>query len=206
MKKIIIIGAGGHAKSCIDIIELTKKYEIIGLIDKTLSKGYEISGYCIIGDDSALTILGNDVKYAFIAIGQIKSPNIRIRLYNFLTKHGFKLPRIISPNSYLSKHSIIKNGSILMHNTIINSHSSIGNNCIINNNALIEHDVIVEDHCHISTGAIINGGAYVGEKTFIGSGAVINQNIRIGDSCIIASGAIINEDIPSNSLIKNEQK
>ena len=35
MKKIILIGAGGHAKSCIDVIEsLNKKFKIAGLIEK----------------------------------------------------------------------------------------------------------------------------------------------------------------------------
>ena len=34
-KKIILIGAGGHAESCIDVIESTNKYEIIGLVAKS---------------------------------------------------------------------------------------------------------------------------------------------------------------------------
>ena len=34
MKKIILIGAGGHCKSCIDVIENENKYKIIGVIDK----------------------------------------------------------------------------------------------------------------------------------------------------------------------------
>ena len=38
MKKIILIGAGGHAKSCIDVIELQNKYKIIGLIDNKKKK------------------------------------------------------------------------------------------------------------------------------------------------------------------------
>ena len=38
-KKIILIGAGGHAKSCIDIINAEGKYEIIGLVDNKKKKG-----------------------------------------------------------------------------------------------------------------------------------------------------------------------
>ena len=30
MKNIILIGAGGHSKACIDVIESEKKYKIIG--------------------------------------------------------------------------------------------------------------------------------------------------------------------------------
>ena len=34
MKKIILIGAGGHAESCLDVINLTKKFKILGLLIK----------------------------------------------------------------------------------------------------------------------------------------------------------------------------
>ena len=33
MKKIILIGAGGHCVSCIDVIEMQRKFKIVGLID-----------------------------------------------------------------------------------------------------------------------------------------------------------------------------
>ena len=32
MKKIIIIGCGGHANSCIEIIENSKEFKIYGLV------------------------------------------------------------------------------------------------------------------------------------------------------------------------------
>ena len=37
-KNIILIGAGGHTTSCIDVIEATNKYKIIGLVDKKKKK------------------------------------------------------------------------------------------------------------------------------------------------------------------------
>ena len=40
MKKILIIGCGGHAKSCVEILEKLKEYQIIGLVnrDKHINK------------------------------------------------------------------------------------------------------------------------------------------------------------------------
>ena len=32
-KKIFVVGSGGHAEACIDVIEKQKKFQIIGLID-----------------------------------------------------------------------------------------------------------------------------------------------------------------------------
>ena len=34
-KKLLIIGSGGHAKSCINVIESIKGVKIIGIIDNT---------------------------------------------------------------------------------------------------------------------------------------------------------------------------
>ncbi len=74
MKKIIIIGAGGHAKSCIDVIEKSKKYKIIGLFASKKELGNKVLGYNVIGstlDD--LKKIKKKTKYAFIAIGQNNS-------------------------------------------------------------------------------------------------------------------------------------
>ena len=53
--KILIIGAGGHAKSVIDVIEATKKYKIVGLIDNDIKKrNKKIYKYNILGRDKDL--------------------------------------------------------------------------------------------------------------------------------------------------------
>tara|TARA_Y100001958_G_C21158101_1_gene492629 strand:+ start:377 stop:970 length:594 start_codon:yes stop_codon:yes gene_type:complete len=188
MKKIILIGAGGHAKSCIDVIELTKEYEIFGLIDSTEPHRLDIDGYNIIGDDNDLITIRKNVDHALIAIGQIESPKNRIKLYNLLKKYDYKLPSIRSPRSYISSKSKIGEGTIIMHDVIVNSGSTIGNNCIINNKSLIEHDVTVGNNCHLSTGSIINGNCIVGDNSFIGSGSIIVNDQKILPNSFIKAG------------------
>ena len=139
-KKIILIGAGGHAKSCIDVIESEGKFKIVGLIDNLKKIGTKISGYEVMGKDKELEKFKNLANYAFITIGQIKSPNLREKSFNTLKKYGFKIPYICSPKSIISKHSIIAEGVIVHHGAIINSGTEIGRNCIINTNSLIEHN------------------------------------------------------------------
>ena len=95
-----------------------------------------------------------------------------------LKKIGFCLPTIISPLAYVSKHSFINEGTIIMHQVLVNASVKIGKNCIINTKALIEHDSIIEDNCHISTAAIINGGVRVKEGTFFGSNATSKESIE----------------------------
>ena len=200
MKNIIIIGSGGHAISCIDVIEQTNDYKIRGIINNGNAKNN--TKYPIIGDDSELNKIFLKYQNILIGIGQIKSYTKRKNLYKKLVKIGFNLPSIKSPNSYVSPNSIIGSGNIIMHDVIINANSKIFNNCIINSKALLEHDTLVESNTHISTGAIINGGVLIGEGSFIGSGCIINENVKIGKNCIIGSGMIIKKNVPSNEIIK----
>jgi sugar O-acyltransferase (sialic acid O-acetyltransferase NeuD family) len=202
MDEIILIGSGGHARSCIDVIEASGSFKIAGLVEKDKSSKNENLGYKIIGTDQDLSKLRLKYEYALITVGQIKSPKVRINLFNKLLKLDFKFPVIVSPKAYVSKHSKISKGTIIMHGVIINANALIGENCIINNKVLVEHDAKIADACHISTGAIINGGVSIGKKTFIGSGVVSKENISIGSNCIIGSGVSLKENVPNNQKIK----
>ncbi len=191
MKNILIIGGGGHCKSVIDVIELTGEYKIYGIIDISEKVGQKVLGYEIIGTEEDLEKYRNDVELAFIAIGFINSVELRVRIYNKLKQLNFKLPVIISPLAYVSKHSFIEEGTIVMHYAVINAGAKIGKNCIINTKALIEHDVIIGDFCHISTGAIINGGVIVGKYSFVGSNATTKQYIKIMENSFIKAGTVV---------------
>jgi len=195
MDKILLIGAGGHARSCIDVLEEENQFEIAGLIEKGERISNNSLGYSVIGTDDDLKVLRKHYKNAIITVGQIKSPKIRIKLYQLLKELDFTLPVIVSPHAYVSKHAQIGEGSIIMHGVIINANAIIGNNCIINNKSLIEHDAVIGDHCHIATGAIINGEVSVENETFIGSGAVTKQAIAIGKNCVIGAGVVLKNDI-----------
>lgn len=191
MKTIILIGGGGHCKSVIDVIEQEKKFKIIGIVDKPDLLGSKVLGYSVIGSDLDLYNLAKKYKYALITVGHIKSALFRIKLFNLAIKSGFTLPYIISPKAYLSKHSKIGRGSIIMHHAIVNAYSFIGDNCIINTKALIEHDCSISDHCHISTSAVINGGNQIGSKTFIGSNVTTKEYIKIKNNSFIKAGGLI---------------
>jgi len=191
VKNIVLIGGGGHCKSVIDVIEQEGKFKIAGIIDKPELLGSSILGYSVIGNDSDLRSLSKKYQYALITVGQIKSPSLRIKLFDLAVKAGFTLPSIISPNAYVSKHSSIGNGVIVMHNAIVNASASIGDNCIINSKALIEHDCSISKHCHISTNATINGGVTVESGCFVGSGSTTKELITISENSFIKAGSLV---------------
>ena len=191
MKNLILIGAGGHAKSCIDVIELENKFKIIGLIDFKEKVGNSVLGYPIIDSDENLRNLINKDTYFLITLGQIKSPSKRIELFEHLKKFNAKLATIVSPLAHVSKYAKVGEGSIVMHGAIINAAANVGKNCIINSKSLIEHDAIVENHCHISTGAIVNGTAIIGEKSFIGSNSTVVHGVKVLANSFVKAGSLV---------------
>ena len=199
MKKIILIGAGGHCVSCVDVIELQRKFKIVGLIDNKKEKF--LLDYKIIGSDKELKKFSKRIQYALITTGHIKNSKIRENLFKKISNYGFKFPAIISPLSYVSKHASIGEGTIVMHGAIINAGAKIGKNCIINNKTLIEHDVVVEDNCHLSTRSTVNGGVTIKKNSFIGSCSVIKQNIKIGKNCFINANLFLQKNLKDNSKV-----
>ena len=191
MNKIILVGGGGHCKSVIDVIEQEAQFEIAGIIDKPELLGSKILGYPVIGNDFDLENLAKKYQNALVTVGQIKSALAKIKLYDLAIKAGFTLPSIVSPSAYISKHSKIGNGTVIMGNVIVNANVSIGDNCIINSKALIEHDCLISSHCHISTNAIINGGVTIGSKSFIGSNVTTKNNIIIKENSFIKAGSLV---------------
>ncbi|MBU3601772.1 NeuD/PglB/VioB family sugar acetyltransferase [Polynucleobacter sp. AM-25C3] len=199
--KLILVGAGGHAHSCIDVIERHGHFQIAGLVGLPEQRDAQHLeyGYAVIGTDSDLSCLAKTYQYALITIGQIQSAEHRIRLYQQVRQLGYQLPIIISPTAHISSHATLGVGTIVMHGAIVNAGASVGNNCIINSRALIEHDARVEDHCHISTGAILNGDVTVGSGSFIGSGSIIKQGIVIGGDCLVGMGLGVRYDLTNNT-------
>jgi sugar O-acyltransferase (sialic acid O-acetyltransferase NeuD family) len=192
---LILIGGGGHCRSCIDVIEQEGRYAIHGILDATEVKGAAILGYPVLGNDDLLGQLIEEDHHFLVTVGQIKSAAIRIQLFEKLQMRRAKLATVISPKAYVSRSASIAAGTIVLHGAIINTGNSVGFNTIINSRALVEHDSRIGNHVHISTGVTINGGCSVDDGSFIGSCSVIANNINIGTRVIIGAGSVVIKDV-----------
>lgn len=177
------------------------RFNIHALIGLPEEIGTKVFCYPVLGVDKDLSLLINNISYAMVVIGQIKTPEHRIRLYELLKNIGFKLPAIVSPLAHVSTHAKLGEGTIVMHGAIVNAGAVVGRNCIINSHSLVEHDCNIEDHSHIATSVAINSGVHIGTGTFIGSNTSIRQNIRIGNLCMIGMGQRIVKDCKPETCI-----
>lgn len=199
---ILLLGSGGHCKSCIDLLSTITNYEVAGIVVKKGSLTKEVSGKQVIGTDSNLELLLQPYPNVLIAVGQIKTPDLRIKLFENAKSLGASFPILLSPTAHISKTARIEEGTICFHQTILNTSARVGTNCIINNKALIEHDSQIGSHCHISTGSLVNGGVLIEDGCFIGSGAILHEGIKVGAGSLIGAGKVVKCDIPSGSILK----
>jgi sugar O-acyltransferase (sialic acid O-acetyltransferase NeuD family) len=191
---LLLIGAGGHARACLDVIEEEDQFEVVGLLGVPDEVGASVLGYPVLGSNTDLLEVASRVGAAFVSVGQIKSPQRRIELFDALAHVGCLVPTIISPRGHVSRHARVGAGTIVMHGAIVNAGATVGRNCILNSLSLVEHDVVVADHCHISTSAAVNSGVRIGAGTFLGSGVTVRQGVTIGERCVVGMGQIVLTD------------
>jgi len=191
MEKLILIGGGGHCKSCIDVIEQENKYEIVGVLDVPEKVGTEILGYKIIGTDDDIEKYAQQGFYFLITLGQIQSAHVRIKLFEKVKNADGKFATVISPRAYVSKHASIGEGTIVMHDALINSCAKIGQNCIINSKVLVEHECNIQNNCHIAVGAVLAGEVEIGEETFVGANSTIIQCVKIPPKTFVKAGSLV---------------
>lgn len=195
MKKIVLLGNGGHSKVIQAMIHRTDGYILAGIVDEAIEKYYEDNNIFYDNTDN-LTNYKNDYLLV-IAIGDNYIRDSIIKDNN-LTDDNFT--SIIDANAIIPPDVNIGTGTVIMPGVVINPGSTIGKHSIVNTRAVVEHDNTLGDFVHISPNATLTGTVTVKDFVHVGSGATVIPNSTIYQNSIIAAGAVVTEDIEENSL------
>lgn len=198
-RKILLVGGGGHCKSVLDSLFQVNEYEKIGIIDKTGMLGKSVMGVPVVGSDDDLPKLFEEgYGHAFVTVGSIGNPMLRIHLFNLLIDFGYQMPAIIDGSAKVSSHAIVEEGVFVGKQAIINVGAHIQKGAIINSGAIVEHDCQIGAFSHIAPGAVLGGEVVIGENTHIGSNAAVKQQIHIGSNSIVGMGSVVLRNINSH--------
>lgn len=183
-EKVVIIGAGGHAKVIADIV-IRSNDELIGFLDDNISKETNIiENYKVIGTiKDAKELQQNDKKIKFI-IG-IGNNDIRKRISE---EYSLQYYTAIHPSAIIGLNARIEEGTVVMANSIINPDSKIGKHCIINTGTIVEHENTIEDYVHLSPSVTLSGNVKVAKLVHIGTGCKVKNNIKSGKFNVYISG------------------
>lgn len=172
MDKLIIVGAGGHGRCCLDIARETYK-EIAflddGLVDRT------INDCKVIGKIEDMKHLYPQYKNIFIAIG---NNAYRKELYLKAKQIGFNVVTLISNKATVSRYASINDGCVIFPNAVVEANATVGKNCIICANVTINHDAVIHDDCLINSGSIIRPMVELKERTHISSRCLISKSLE----------------------------
>ncbi|MBF0553524.1 MAG: acetyltransferase [Nitrospirae bacterium] len=204
MRKIIIIGGGGHGRVLIDTILSIGDYEIEGIVDETLPDNQCIYGVRVLGNDMMLPhLFSMGVNNVCIAVGSVGDNSIRERLYYKVKEEGFVVPPILHPKAIVSERWVsISEGVQVMAGAVVQSGCIIGENTIVNTGAVVEHDRSIGKGVHICPGVILSGGCTIGDGSFVGAGTVIIHGITVGQHSLIGAGSVVVNNVADYSKIK----
>lgn len=200
-EQVVILGAGGHARSVIDVIRSQNQYEIAGCvaqISQDLAGVPGVPEVPILGDDSILPALRQKgFSYIFVAIGNNR---IRAKLYKKVCEMGFHPVNAISPHAYLSPTVQLGRGICVMPGAVLGINTVVGDNAIINTRCSVDHDCSIAAHVHLAPGVTLSGTVTVGAGTQLGTGASVIDGMTIGEWSMVGAGSVVVREISSHVM------
>lgn len=197
MKRLAILGAGGHGKVVADTAE-SCGWDVIEFFEDGLPRRETNGAWPIVGNTSMLLEKLHTFDGIIVAIG---NNAVRHSKLEELRQAGACLVSLIHPNASVSRHVQIGAGSVVFAGVVVNVDAKIGLGAILNTGCSIDHDCILRDYVHVSPGARLAGNVEVGCMSWIGIGACVRQSIRIGSCVIVGAGAAVVSDVANSQTV-----
>ncbi len=191
MKKLAVIGAGGHGKVVADTASLLGWSDIL-FFDAAWPQKVVAGPWQILGTPESLFKRAAEFDGVIIAIGDNQT---RLKIFSDSKNSSLDLITLKHPNSVVSPNATVGRGSVVFAGVVINIGAVLGECVIVNTGAIVDHDCILENGVHIAPGAHLSGNVHVGPGTWVGVGACVKQGIKIGANVTVGAGAVVISDI-----------
>lgn len=197
--RVLIVGAGGHARVCLEALQDDPGHVVVGAVS---SDGTGIAGLAVpvLGLDADLLQIArqHEVDRVFVAIGDNAA---RSAVTQRCEADGLPSQTAVSRFAMMSHTATVHDGAALLPGAVVNAGTSIGRGTIVNTNASIDHDCTVGEFVHVAPGVAIAGGVRIGAGTLIGIGARVLPNLTIGARAVVGAGAVVVNDVPDGAMV-----
>jgi UDP-perosamine 4-acetyltransferase len=200
---IILIGGMGGAKMCIDAIESTREYDIVGIIDDQMKPGTLVMNNEVLGGENELIqMFENGFQNILITYSLLS--DLKRRSYNIekLKKIGFNFPNIIHKHANIEPSAKIGIGNIILAGSILGSECQVGDFNYINTGSIICHEAIVGNNNHFAPNSVIAGRVKIENNNLFGICSTTYFDISIGSNNVLNNGVNLNSNLSDNNIIR----
>ena len=202
-RKIIIIGAGGHAAELRDYIghmqKLGTDIQVEGFLDDD-ANAYATYGYAepFLGSITDHEV-STDADY-LMGIANIK---YRRPIIERFEAAGAVFRGLIHPTVLLSPSATLGKGVIISHNASVGPKVVIGDHNIINSRCTIGHDTVLGKYNFVSPQVAFSGHTTVGDENMIGVNSCTIPGLVIGNNNVIAAGTVLYKNVGDGQTLIN---
>ena len=206
MRKVIVVGSGGHAKVVIDILEEMisngAELQIIGVTSNSIALSDLFFGYLVLGPDEIIKNYANDEAIvAAMGLGGFKDNLLREKVFNYIKGFGINFINVIHPSAIISKTAKFGEGIVIFPGVIINTVVEIADNSIIATGSSIDHETVIEKNVLISAGVTIGAYSKIGQGSLLALGCKVISGVKIGVNVLVAAGAVVISDIEDDKKV-----
>jgi sugar O-acyltransferase (sialic acid O-acetyltransferase NeuD family) len=200
--RIVGVGAGTHAKSVLEAIRSSDRFDVAALVDDDDAlAGSDLLGVPVVSAEALERLRAEGVTLAFVGVGGVASSSARRGVFQRLLDGGFELPTIVHASAVVSAWASLGRGVQLLAASVVNAGAEVGDGAIVNTGAIVEHDCRIGPHAHVAPGVRLAGLVTVGEGAHVGIGATVIEAVRIGDDALVAAGAVVLRDVPDGARV-----
>jgi sugar O-acyltransferase (sialic acid O-acetyltransferase NeuD family) len=185
MRRLIIIGAGGHARSIADIVLEQGDYGLVGFVDDAYPDLESVWDIPVLGKVDAASGFCGMADCAFVAIGNNR---VRDSLFQTVREAGFKLPSIVHHRAIVSPRVMLGRGVAIMAGAIVGTEATLGDGVIVNAGAVVDHHAKVDDFGHLGVNAAMAGGTRLGRGAWMQAGSALGYGVEVAAGRVLVPG------------------
>lgn len=197
MRDLVIVGAGGHGREVLDIVEAinqaTPTWRFLGFLD-------DAPGAPDLVHQRGATVIGGvaDLPEGAAYTLGIGDGAARARLDR---GPGADAAVLVHPLASLGSRNRLEPGVQLAAGARVTTNVRLGRHVHLNVNAVVSHDCVVGDFVTLSPGVHLNGAVTVGRGAFFGAGAIVLPGRHVGNDAVVGAGAVVTEDVSADATV-----
>jgi sugar O-acyltransferase (sialic acid O-acetyltransferase NeuD family) len=194
---IIVIGGGPHGRQVVEALEAVGEHTVVGVLDRALPEGTEVSGYPVLGSDEQLgrAATATSARGFVVAIGDNFTRHTIIDR-ELAASPSLTLISVVHPSAVVARDADLGPGTVLLAGSVVGNGARVARGALLGIGASIDHDGLLGDAASLAPGATTGGSVRVGTATAIGLGANVVHEVSIGAHTVVGAGALVLDDLP----------